>query len=204
MHSLFFSYDPRGMKANEKLPETYCPDCRCPRIYCSNIVMNKEVEEHVRFFVNDDRSCRCGHPLTIMALESQVKKAYSHQINHRMLINGIKYVEGFNPYQGHKIPKCMEASQDIIVTTILKEENTIAEKLHIQFKTKSVEYNKTTFNLGSDKDGSDTDDDLPDLKDRMEESEEEDGEYMCDDQEADVGPMFKVMRMEVKRRNANK
>ena len=204
MNSLFFSYDPRGVKPNHKLPESYCPGCRCPRNYCSDIVMKKEIEEHVRFLVNDDRSCRCGHPLTIMALESQVKKAYSHQINHRMLNNGIKYVEGFNPYQGHKIPKCMEGTQDRITKMIMEEEDTIAEKLHNDYIIKKDEYNYPSLKLVPDKDDSETDDDLPDLKDRREKSEREDGEYMCVHQKPDVGPMFKVMKMEMARKNANK
>ena len=139
------------MALNEDLPEKYCTGCRCPAIYCSNIMMTRELEEHVRFLVNDDRSCRCGHPLTVMSLECTVKKAYSHQVNHRMLNNGIKYVEGFNPYQGHTIPKCMRRTQNKIIETIMKEEDTIAKKLHMDYIKKKDEYNNQASKEDTDK-----------------------------------------------------
>ena len=209
MNRLFFSYDPRGTKLHDKVPQNYCPDCRCPSIYCCNVVMGKEVEEHMRFLVNDDRSCRCGgHPLTVMSLECKVKKAYLHQVNHRMLNNGIKYVEGFNPYQGHTIPKCMRRTQENIITKIMKEENTIVEGLHNDYIKSIKEYNNQHMKAEADyDDDSETDNDLPDLKcHESSEDEEEDGEEeysVSIDKKADIGPMLKIIKMEVVKRNGN-
>ena len=209
MNRLFFSYDPRGIKFDEKLPQKYCPDCRCPSQYCSNIVMAKEVEEHVRFLVNDDRSCRCGHPLTYMSLECTVKKAYSHQVNHRMLNNGIKYVEGFNPYQGHTIPKCMTNTQEMIIAQILKEEKTIAEGLHKTYiENRQAYYTPTAKREETNDNDKEEDDDLPDLKRRdssedEDENGEEDNQRTSVEQKADLGPMFKMIKMEIEKRNRN-
>ena len=220
---IFFSYDPRGMTLNKDLPQKYCAGCRCPAVYCSDIVMSKELEQHVRFLVNDDTSCRQGHPLTVMSLECTVKKAYSHQVNHRMLNNGIKYVEGFNPYQGHTIPTCMRRTQSNIIEKIMKEEKTKAKKMHNMYiknredyytPLAKIEANNDDNKEEASKDDKDkeedsvSDDDLPDLHDRNSDDEAKHGRVRNNnsncEQEADVGAMFKVMKMEVMKLNMNK
>jgi hypothetical protein len=206
---LFFSYDPRGVPVQNDLPKDYCPDCRCPLPYCSNIVMGKEVEEHVRFLTNDDRRGRCGHDLRYVAVEATVKKAFSHQINHRMLNNGIRYVEGFNPYQGHCIPKCMLATQKKIIEKMMKEEDTIGPALFAQYKNCIEEYNNPhTKKEVNEKDKVETDDDLPALKTRNSSEDEYDEvdeeKRTCVEQKADICSMFKRAKMEIKKHNKTK
>jgi hypothetical protein len=170
--------------------------------------MGREVEEHVRFLVNDDRRCRCGHPLTYQALECQVKKAYSHQVNHRMLNNGIKYVEGFNPYQGHSLPQCMMETQKMIIKKIMKEENTTAEEMHSQYIKCIKEYNSPPKKKAKEEE-IEVDDDLPDLKNRDsiddEDTFEEENNLINSrtavEQKADISPSFKLMKLHLQKQN---
>ena len=82
--------------------------------------------------------------------------------------------------------------------------------MHRDYIKSNTENNNQHTKAEADYDNdSETDDDLPDLKGcNSSEDEQEHGEeeYSAgsSDQKADIGPMFKIIKMEVAKRNANK
>jgi hypothetical protein len=40
-NTLYFSYDPRGVENDDRLPEDYCVKCRCPNQYCAEKMFGK-------------------------------------------------------------------------------------------------------------------------------------------------------------------
>ena len=100
---LFYSYDPSG--AND-FDARYCPHCRCPKNYCSNIVLGDLVNNSVEFYIYKE-----GLLDTCLDRRSLVLKytqTYSEQVAQKMLENGIGYDKGFSLYKFYELPDCMQ------------------------------------------------------------------------------------------------
>ena len=103
-HTLFWSYDPRGMGKEFALQNTYCSHCRCPKNYCADVVMGDVTSTHVEFLMNRHTDV---HDLTGYNIKKSFGTVYSEQVNHKMQQNGIAFDKGMDFKKKHDVPKCM-------------------------------------------------------------------------------------------------
>ena len=102
---LYFTYDPRGTK-DANASEKYCPDCRCPKNYCSKIVMGDIVVYTVDLHVKNLGILH--HVFDGRGIEVLFNKYYSKQVHQKMLENGLGEEKDYHDTTHYTIPGCMK------------------------------------------------------------------------------------------------
>ena len=93
-NSLFFSYDPRGVRKGIPLPEGHCKYCRCPTLYCANIVLAKVCVDHMNFLIYRNPA-KPIEDKTQKGMFRQFRICYTEAVIAAMRTNGIDFKEGF-------------------------------------------------------------------------------------------------------------
>ena len=88
IHSLYFTYDPRGIKKDLLLPIGYCRGCHCPSNYCSGIILGSMCCDHAFEILNTG-----GGSWSVFDSEDyrgSFKEAYTIAIESKSRWNSIK------------------------------------------------------------------------------------------------------------------
>ena len=105
-HPLFFTYDPRGVKKGSPLPVGHCQHCRCPKIYCADMVIGKIATAHTEFLLYRN----AGKNLVDESREGlkyTFRECYSEAIMSKMRTNGIFFPFGFKLDTVYRLPFCV-------------------------------------------------------------------------------------------------
>ena len=105
-NSLFFSYNPYGLDISETLPKGYCPSCRCPNNYCSNVVLGKMCYNHASFILYDVEGV--GYYDEKEEAAYLFAKAYTEAVRYKMLQNNIDLHGDFEPELVISVPSCVK------------------------------------------------------------------------------------------------
>ena len=93
-NSLFFSYNPLGFRKGEVLPDGHCTNCRCPTIFCANVVLGGSAKRHAEFLLYRN----VKDPLkdkSDKGLKYVFAKCYTIAVNAKMRTNRIYVAAGF-------------------------------------------------------------------------------------------------------------
>ena len=105
-HPLFFTYDPRGVKKGTPLPIGHCQYCRCPKIYCSDIVIGKIATAHTEFLLYRNAQKNLVDE-SREGLKYTFRECYSEAIRSKMRTNGIFFQWGFKDDIVYRLPWCV-------------------------------------------------------------------------------------------------
>ena len=103
---LFFTYDPRGVKKGTPLPIGHCKHCRCPTIYCADIVLGKITTAHTEFLLYRNAKKSLVDE-SREALKYTFRECYSKAIMSKMRTNGIFFPWGFSLDIVYRLPWCV-------------------------------------------------------------------------------------------------
>ena len=107
-HSLFFTYDPRGTLDSD---ERYCRDCRCPKNYCSNIVLGPVAKIHCESWIDESPDGIMHVGYSADSLHYNFTRAYAFSLFSKMRDNRIPIPPGYDDTDEKKVlklPKCVE------------------------------------------------------------------------------------------------
>ena len=119
-HSLYFSYDPRGLNAKTVLPHGYCEGCRCPDSYCADKVFGSVTYDHAFDMLLEKGS------LEEFDKEDWVEcfmDAYTKEVEHKMRWNGIPRECGHCTFSSYKVAVCVRKGHWKKFKKDLREEN---------------------------------------------------------------------------------
>ena len=105
-HRLFFSYDPRGVTKGTVLPEKHCSKCRCPELYCADIVLGGICVDHMNFLIFRNPS-KPIKDKTEKGMIRQFRICYTEAVIAVMRTNGIDFKEGFKLTRTVRLPYCV-------------------------------------------------------------------------------------------------
>ena len=106
-HPLFFSYDPRGVKKGTPLPLGHCKYCRCPTIYCCDMILGKIAASHTEFLLCRNEGKNLKDEST-EGLKYTFRECYSEAIRAKMRTNGIFFPFGMNIDIVYRLPLCVK------------------------------------------------------------------------------------------------
>ena len=105
-NKLYFSYDPRGYKT-DPLPDDYCVHCRCPTVYCAEVVFGVMSLNHAETLAYSPGPHCTGERSDMKEL---FDRAYTKLVFAKIKFNGIDLgvAETKRSFFALKIPKCMK------------------------------------------------------------------------------------------------
>ena len=199
-YSLYFSYDPRGLKVTP-LKIGYCMYCKCPSNYCAEKVFG-----HICYKRCETKIYSKGcHRFDDEAIEDMYRKVYTKMLFAKMSFNNISYTTTHL----YRIPKCMKLNSYSRLLARVKRDNKKSDKL---LWDDDFDMSKEELNAFAKRH-------CPDYKhtydysiDFSKQEDEEEKKYMKEleedaktvkrsavEQVADVSPLFKVAKQEVKK-----
>ena len=106
-HPLFFTYDPRGVKKGTPLPIGHCKYCRCPTIYCSDMILGKITADHTQFLLCRNEGENLKDDST-EGLKYTFRECFSEAVMSKMRTNGIFFPFGFKLDTVYRLPLCVK------------------------------------------------------------------------------------------------
>ena len=199
-HPLFFSYNPLGFihDTNGLVPDSFCPMCRCPKEYCCDTVFGSVTKTHVLQLNRREGLDNVENKDII----HDFKRVYSNLVTSKLIWNNhsLKSID----YAKHcKIPSCVRRNSLVRMLEKVKKEresevNAVLD--HVNLDATEEELMATfrdmnrSFQSARGEIEVDDDDEQEDSKMPASSRHTTDRSRTAVEQQADIGPMFRVMR----------
>ena len=122
-NKLFFTYDPAGVESGEILPDGYCVHCRCPSLYCSNIVLGRDCLHHMEFLLYRCHGSSSIHDTSTLGLKETFAEVYTDALNAKRRANAIYFDHGFKISRNYIVPYCVRRGyRKRFLSNVRKEE----------------------------------------------------------------------------------
>ena len=119
-NDLFFSYDPRGYNVLvSPLPSDFCTACRCPSLYCADIVFGPMCYTYVENMIYKEGMDKYGKD----DVRELFNRVYTDAVQSKMMWNNISF-HGFNYNKFMKVPVCLKRGnvKKLITAIVLEQE----------------------------------------------------------------------------------
>ena len=105
-NKLYFSYDPRGYPT-DPLPQDFCKHCRCPNIYCAEVVFGHISIDHAQTLAYTSGP---HSTLDCVDMKEMFDRAYTKLVFAKLGFNGfvLTVSETQTSYKALKIPRCVK------------------------------------------------------------------------------------------------
>jgi hypothetical protein len=106
-HSLFFSYDPRG---STEADERYCVHCKCPKNYCSDIVVAPFARKQCELWIDDAGGVK-DKRYTGDTIFYNFNRCYAYSLFYKMRENNIEVPRGYDDTEEdhlYRVPMCVQ------------------------------------------------------------------------------------------------
>ena len=105
---VFFGYNPNGYPKAKELPVGCCHCCRCPSVYCAELVFGEMCLKQAEYQVYTIHGMSRIHPSDIDELRIVFETIYTAAVKHKMMWNNIELCSEFHDNHIITVPGCIK------------------------------------------------------------------------------------------------